>query len=117
MTENKDMKELEEIHEHDEAIVVMTDEEGNESYFIEDVVIPIGKDTFVLLVSITEDEFESGEISEQEDETKNVFVAKIQVEIDENGNEETVYVDPSEEEFQAFQIAYEALDAKNEEKE
>lgn len=116
MTENKDMQELEEVHEHDEAIVVMTDEEGNESYFVEDVVIPIGKETFVLLVSITEEEFESGEMSDQDDDSKNVFVAKTKIEIDENGNEETIYVDPSEEEFQAFQIAYEALDAKDEDK-
>jgi uncharacterized protein YrzB (UPF0473 family) len=110
MTENKDMQELEAIHEHDEAIVVMTDENGNESYFVEDVVIPIGEDTFALLVSITKEEFESGEINSQDDENVDVFVAKIG--FDENN--ETIYVDPSEEEFQAFQVAYEALDTEDE---
>ena len=49
-------KEKEVIDEQDELVVVMTDEEGNEFYYREELIIPVGDKKFALLVGINEDE-------------------------------------------------------------
>ena len=48
-----DDKELEML-EDDEQIVVMSDDEGNEFYYREEMVIPLGDKNFALLVAIDE---------------------------------------------------------------
>jgi len=98
-----------EIMEDDELIVVMTDEEGNEYYYREELIIPVGEDRFALLVEIQEDDCEDGCDCGCGDE--NVVIAKIVV--DENGEE--VYVDPTDEEFEAVQKAYDELMEDDEE--
>lgn len=99
MVDEKDN--LDEFEE--EPVVVMTDEEGNEYYYREDMIIPIGDKKFAILVSI-DDECECGE-AECECEDIDVFIARIDT--DENGEE--VYVDPTDEEFEQVRDAYEDL--------
>ena len=82
-TENKENMEAME----EEQIVVITDDEGNELYFREEMVVPVGKKNFAILAQI------------------NVIIARI--EFDENGEE--VYLAPTDEEFDEVKAAYEKL--------
>lgn len=89
-TENKENMEAME----EEQIVVITDDEGNELYFREEMVVPVGKKNFAILAQIN-----------LEDEEENVIIARI--EFDENGEE--VYLAPTDEEFDEVKAAYEKL--------
>ena len=109
MDENKDM-EMEE--EYEEEIVVITDDEGNDEYFREDLVIPVGDKKFAILVAVDTDGCDCGEEEcdcehddECDDDCDNVIVARM--EEDENG--ETVYISPTDEEFEEVKAAYEKL--------
>jgi Protein of unknown function (DUF1292). len=101
-------------HEHDhdmmESIVVMSDDEGNEKYFREEVIFPVGEDTFAVLVELQIDSEGEEVVSEAESD---IFMAKV-VE-DENGEE--VYTDPTDEEFEAALTAYEELFSEEDEDE
>ena len=96
----------------DEPVVVMTDEEGNEYYYREDMIIPIGEKRYAILVpfDVEEEEEDTCECDEPacecgcDDET-DVYIARI--DIDEDGEE--VYVDPSDEEFEQVRQAYEEI--------
>ncbi len=105
MTEEQNLPEAEE----QEQIVVITDEEGKETYFLEEMVVPVEGKSFAILVEI-KGELEEEEADEEDDEDENVIVARI--DFDDQG--EPLYVDPTEEEFKAFQVAYEALMAEEE---
>ena len=103
--EKEDMDELDE-----DLIVVMTDEDGNEYYYREELIIPVGEKRFAILVPIEADaEEEEGcgcsdtgcDCGEETD----VFIARIDT--DENGEE--VYVDPTDEEFDQVLKAYDEL--------
>lgn len=98
----------------DEPVVVMTDEEGNEYYYREDMIVPVGDKRFAILVPIDVEE-EGGEDSCSCgcgcDEEPDVFIARIDV--DEDGEE--IYVDPTDEEFEAVRQAYEELVFEDEE--
>ena len=93
----------------DGMVVVMTDDAGNEYYYEEEMIIPVGEDKYALLVGIhTEDEdheHEAGCGCGCEDGDEDVIIAKIVV--DENGEEE--YIEPTDEEFELVQKAYDAL--------
>jgi len=99
------------IEELDEdLVVVMTDEEGNEYYYREELIIPIGEKRYAILVSIDDAECGCGcETGHEED----VYIARIDV--DESGEE--VYVDPTDEEFEQVREAYEELMEEEEEDE
>ena len=96
----------------DEPVVVMTDEAGNEYYYREDMIIPIGDKKFAVLVSL-DDECEDGACDcgceDCEDEV-DIFIARI----DTNENGEEIYVDPTDEEFEQVRGAYEDLMAEEE---
>lgn len=83
-----------------EAVVVITDEEGNESYYLEEMVIPMDNKNFALLTQIPEED--DTDPDEAED---NVIIARM--DFDENG--EPVYLDPTDEEFDAVRRAYEEI--------
>ena len=88
-----------------EVVVEMTDEEGNSYFYTEQMIIPVGDDDFALLVEIKDHEHEAGcdcdcGCSCEDDD---VIIAKIVV--NENGQEE--YVEPTDEEFEKVQEAYE----------
>lgn len=113
-------KENELMDENEEMVVVMTDEDGNEFYYREEMIIPVGDQKFALLIGIHDEEEEEGARNgghaagdcdcgcEEEDD---VFIAKIIT--NEQGEEE--YVDPTDEEFEAVQKAYDKLMDEEEE--
>lgn len=96
--EKKDEKLLE--TEDQEAVVVITDEEGNETYYLEEMVIPMDQKNFALLTQIPEEDD-----TDPDEEEDNVIIARV--DFDENG--EPVYLDPTDEEFEAVRKAYEEI--------
>ncbi|WP_416181823.1 DUF1292 domain-containing protein [Acidaminococcus timonensis] len=93
--------------EDQEAVVVITDEKGNESYYLEEMVIPMDNKNFALLTQIPEeDDTDPDEDDTDPDEAEdNVIIARM--DFDENG--EPVYLDPTDEEFDAVRRAYEEI--------
>ena len=98
-----------EVMDEEEMVVVMTDEDGNEFYYREEMIIPVGADKYALLIGIHEDEEEHehahGCGCGCEDEEEDVIIAKIVT--NDAGEEE--YVEPTDEEFDAVQKAYDQL--------
>ena len=83
----------------DDILVEMTDTDGNVFLYSEEMIIPVDGENFALLIAIHEDD---EEIFEDDDE---VIIAKII--LNEDGEEE--YVEPTDEEFERVQQAYEKL--------
>lgn len=105
-TENKENMEAME----EEQIVVITDDEGNELYFREEMVVPVGNFAILAQINLEDCECEDEdchchEHEEDEEEEENVIIARI--EFDENGEE--VYLAPTDEEFDEVKAAYEKL--------
>ncbi|MDF2927866.1 DUF1292 domain-containing protein [Anaerospora sp.] len=99
-----DKDDLEDVEE--ELVVVMTDEEGNEYYYREDMIVPVGDKRFAILVPLqVEDDCECGDGCGCDEDETDVYIARIDT--DEDG--EDVYVDPTDEEFEAVRQAYEEL--------
>lgn len=86
--------------EDQEAVVVITDEEGNETYYLEEMVIPMDNKNFALLTQIPEDDD-----TDPDDAEDNVIIARM--DFDDNGD--PVYLDPTDEEFEAVRKAYEEI--------
>lgn len=100
----------EEIFDED-IVVEMTDDEGNVYYYTEEMVIPVGEERFAILVGVHDDD-EEGEHhhcncgnEECDCDDEDVIIAKIV--LNEDGEEE--YVEPTDEEFEAVQDAYDKL--------
>ena len=100
------MTEHEELHDED-VIVVMTNEDGDERYYREEMIIPIGDDRFAVLIALMASSEEDLENAEEGDEAT---IAKIVT--DEDG--EDIYTDPTDEEFDAVRQAYELLEDEDE---
>lgn len=102
-------KEKEILDEDADVIVEMTDEEGNSYYYREEMIIPVGDDKFALLIGIHDEEEEEEHAHScgcgcgEHDE--DVLIAKVVM--GDDGDEE--YVEPTDEEFDAVQRAYDAL--------
>ncbi len=94
----------------DELVVVMTDEEGNEYYYREEMIVPVGDKQYAILIPIDADQCEDDDCSCDagcgcsEDEV-DVYIARI----DTDANGEEIYVDPTDEEFEEVRKAYEEL--------
>jgi len=100
----------------EEPVVVMTDEDGNEFYYREEMIIPVGDKRFAVLVPIDiEAECDCGHDHEDECDYEDVDVYIARIDIDENGEE--IYVDPTDEEFEEAVKAYDELMAEEEEAE
>ena len=100
------MSDKEKDMQDEDVMVVMTDEEGNEYYYQEEMIIPVGDQRYALLVGIHDEEHEHGYgcgCGCEDDE--DVLIAKIV--INDEGEEE--YIEPTDEEFEAVQKAYDAL--------
>ena len=97
------MNKREEIFDDDDILIEMTDDEGNVFYYVEEMIIPVGDETFALLVEVKDDTHEHGCDCGCEDD--DVIIAKIVV--NENGEEE--YIEPTDEEFEKVQEVYEKL--------
>ena len=92
----------------DDIIVEMTDEDGKTYYYVEEMIIPVGKDKFALLVELKdEDEHEHkhGAGCDCGCDDDDVIIAKIVT----NDAGEDEYVEPTDAEFEAVQEAYEKL--------
>ena len=83
----------------DDILVEMTDTDGNVFLYSEELIIPVDGENFALLIAIHEDD---EEIFEDDDD---VIIAKII--LNEDGEEE--YIEPTDEEFERVQQAYEKL--------
>lgn len=97
----KEFVDEKEFDEEDMPIIEMEDENGNKAYYGVDMVIPMEKNNFAILVGIILDE--KGEFKDVDEE--NLVISRI--EFDENGEE--VYVAPTDEEFEAAREAYEKM--------
>ena len=98
--------------EGEDILVEMTDDEGNVYYYSEEMIIPVGEERFAILVEVHEGDEEHehhchcGECGDECDcEEGDVIIAKIV--LNEDGEEE--YIEPTDEEFEAVQAAYENL--------
>ena len=100
------MADHEELHD-DDVIVVMTNEDGDEFYYREEMIIPIGEDRFAVLVALNVSSEEDLENAEEGDEAT---IAKIVM--DDDG--EDIYTDPTDEEFDAVRRAYELIEDEEE---
>ena len=81
------------------TVVVITDEEGNEYNYVEEMVFDAGSDKYAILVSIDGDEECECHEHDEEcgcEEEVDVILAKIVK--DENG--EVEYIEPTDEEFE-----------------
>ena len=97
-----------------DVVVEMTDDEGNSYFYTEEMIIPVGDDRYALLVEIHDHDHCEHENCEHEHEHEgcdcgceegDVIIAKIVQ--DENG--EDIYIEPTEEEFELVQKAYEEM--------
>ena len=114
----------EETFEEEDFLVEMSDDEGNVYYYAEEMIIPVNGENFAILVEVHDEDEEhehehhchchedGGECGCDCDDDS-VIIAKIVV--NENGEEE--YVEPTDEEFEAVQEAYEKLMYEGEEEE
>lgn len=84
--------------EYEDIIVTFTDEEGEELLYRQEMIIPVNGEEYALLVGIEPDD----EAMTYRDDEDNVIIAKIVK--DSNGEDE--YIDPTDEEFDAVQKAY-----------
>lgn len=92
MKEEKFLEEEETVN-----VVTMTDPDGNETEFAEDVVIPYAGKQFAALVRIP--------TSEADEEEPDIILARM--ETDESGD--ISYVPPTDEEFDAVSEIYENM--------
>ena len=88
----------------DDFLVEMTDDEGNVFYYVEEMIIPVDGVNFALLVEV-KDEHTHGADCDCGCDDDDVIIAKIVTGAD--GQEE--YVEPTDEEFDKVQAAYEKL--------
>ena len=101
-------KEKQALEDGDDAIVVeFTDEDGNSYLYEQEMILPVNGGKFALLLGIEDEEHEHGHGCGCgcEDGDEDVLIAKIVT--NEDGEEE--YVEPTDEEFEAVQKAYDAL--------
>ena len=89
----------------DEDIVIeMTDADGNVFLYSEEMIIPVNGENFALLIAIHDDDEEHFHDDDCDCEDE-VIIAKIVV--NEDGEEE--YIEPTDEEFERVQLAYDKL--------
>ena len=92
------------MNDEENIVVEFTDAEGNVFYYVEEMIIPVGEENFALLVAV-ENEEHSCEDEDCDCGDEDVIIAKIV--LNENGEEE--YIEPTDEEFEKVQVAYEKL--------
>ena len=105
------MSKREEIF-NDDVLIEMTDEDGNVFYYVEEMIIPVDGENFALLVEYKGDDCDCGHDHEcgcggecDCDCEDDVIIAKIVINAD--GEEE--FIEPTDEEFEKVQAAYEKL--------
>lgn len=91
--------------EDEDMIVVFTDDDGNEYFYREDLVIELENKKFAVLVGVTPEGEEGCGCDDDDCDCDDVYIARI--ETDENG--EDTYVDPTDEEFEMVREVYEEI--------
>jgi len=107
--EDNDLDDL----DNEPCVVVMTDEEGNEYYYREDMIIPVDDKRFAILVPI--DIEEECECEDHACECCGSDVDAVIARIDKDADGEDVYVDPTDEEYEQVIKAYDEIIAAEEE--
>ncbi len=104
------------VDDSEDTIVVITDDEGNEYNYAQEMEFSAGDDRFAILVSIDGDECGCGcedheheHVHEDGDECGCEEVEVILAKIVTGEDGEPEYIEPTEEEFARAQKAYEAL--------
>lgn len=95
----KEIDELEQYEEEDQ-IIEMIDDAGNKSYYVVDMIIPMEKNNFAVLVGVNVND--KGEFTDVDEE--NMVISRVDFE-----DGEEVYVAPTDEEFEAVRDAYEKM--------
>ena len=93
---------------NDDVLIEMTDEDGNVFYYVEEMIIPIDGENFALLVEYKGDGHGEGCDCGCDcdcDCDDDVIIAKIIYNAD--GEEE--FIEPTDEEFEKVQAAYEKI--------
>ncbi|MCQ2373687.1 MAG: DUF1292 domain-containing protein [Phascolarctobacterium sp.] len=93
-------KEINEMEEYEEQIIEMVDDQGNKSYYLVDMIIPMEKNNFAVLVGVELDD--KGNMKDVDEE--NMVISRVEFE-----DGEEVYVAPTDEEFEAVRDAYEKM--------
>ena len=88
----------------DDFLIEMTDEDGNVFYYVEEMIIPVDGENFALLVEV-KDDHDHGEGCDCGCEDDDVIIAKIVI----NAEGEEEFIEPTDEEFEKVQEAYEKL--------
>ena len=108
-----------------EVVVEMTDDDGNSYFYTEQMIIPVGDDDFALLVEVNDPKHEHEHCEHHHEhehehegcgcgcgcEEGDVIIAKI-VTDPETGDD--IYIEPTDEEFEAVQKVYEEMIAEDE---
>ncbi len=91
----------------DDFLIEMTDADGNVFYYVEEMIIPVDGENFALLVEYKGDghDCDCGGGCDCGCEDDDVIIAKIIINAD--GEEE--YIEPTDEEFEKVQAAYEKI--------
>ena len=87
-----------------DVLIEITDDEGNVFYYVEEMIIPVDDENFALLVSVKDDEHVHDDDCDCGCDD-DVIIAKIII----NANGEEEFVEPTDEEFEKVQEAYEKL--------
>ena len=87
----------------DDTLVEMVDAEGNVFYYVEEMIIPVDGVNFALLVPVEHEDCDCD--CGCDDCEDDAIIAKIITNAD--GQDE--YVEPTDEEFEKVQLAYETL--------
>jgi len=105
-TKNADLLAGEQVDELiEENVIVFNDDEGNEYFYQEDIVIPIDGKQFAILVPL------ESECDCEDDECDcEVDLVVARVDIDEQG--EAVYVETTDEEYEIVVAEYERIIAE-----
>ena len=85
----------------EDVVIEMTDGDGNVFYYVEEMIVPVDGERFAFLIEL-HDDHEHDENCDCEDD---VIIAKVIV--NDDGQEE--YIEPTDEEFERVQAAYEEL--------
>ena len=88
----------------DDFLIEMTDEDGNVFYYVEEMIIPVDGENFALLVEV-KDDHDHSEGCDCGCEDDDVIIAKIVI----NAEGEEEFIEPTDEEFEKVQEAYEKL--------
>lgn len=101
--------------DEEQEVIVVTDEDGNESYYREEMIIPLDDKQFAILVPIELDEEADCDCSGEADcdccGEGDAFIARIEV----GDDGEVVYLDPTDEEYEAVINAYDEIMAEDDE--